>query len=236
MESPLPRLDRLAIALDTDDRSTFGAWCRRFGPRVGVLKVGLEAYCRWGPGSVEVARAETDRVFLDLKLHDIPNTVAGAVRAVRSLGVSLLTVHAAGGPAMLEAAVEAAEGEVRILAVTLLTHLDESSLARLDLPGSGRDRVLAWSQLAIEAGVDGIVCSPQEAAGVRQRIGSTPLVVTPGIRLRADSAPSSDDQRRVATPREARSAGADLLVVGRPVTRAEDPHAVLTRIADELAD
>lgn len=232
----MSRLDRLAIALDTDERSTFEGWCRRFGPRVGVLKVGLEAYCRWGPASVEIARSETERVFLDLKLHDIPNTVAGAVRAVRSLGVSLLTVHAAGGPAMLEAAAEAADGEVRILAVTLLTHLDESSLARLGLPGSGRDRVLDWSQLAIEAGADGIVCSAQEAAAVRQRIGRGPLVVTPGIRLGTASTAPKDDQRRVATPREARAAGADLLVVGRPVTRAEDPEAVLERIAGELAD
>ena len=120
--------DRVAVALDTDDRAAFSAWCRTFGPRVGVLKVGLEAFVRWGPPAVAEARSAGRSVFLDLKLHDIPNTVAGAVRSARELGVSYLTVHAGGGPAMIEAAAHAAGDDLSILAVTLLTHLDEPLL------------------------------------------------------------------------------------------------------------
>ncbi len=121
--TPSP-LHRVAVALDTDDRALFSHWCRAFGPRVGVLKVGLEAFVRWGPPAVEEAVHHARAVFLDLKLHDIPNTVAGAVRAVRGLGVRYLTVHSAGGPSMLQAAVDAAAGEVDLLAITLLTHLE----------------------------------------------------------------------------------------------------------------
>ncbi len=131
-------LDRVAIALDTPDWSTYERWCEQFGPRVGVLKVGLEAFVRWGHEAVEVARRHARRVFLDLKLHDIPNTVRGAVTAARASGVDLLTVHASGGEAMLEAARQAAEDRLAILAVTLLTHLDETALEALDR------RVVAW--------------------------------------------------------------------------------------------
>jgi len=207
-------LDRLAIALDTPDWSTYEKWCEQFGPRVGVLKVGLEAFVRWGHEAVDVARRHARRVFLDLKLHDIPNTVRGAVEAARASGVDLLTVHASGGEAMLEAARQAAEDRLAILAVTLLTHLDETALEALDLPGSGLDRVQKW-------------------AGVRERSPLPFLLVTPGIRLRA-SGGRQDDQRRVATPGEALLAGADLLVVGRPVTRARDPEAVLLEISRQM--
>jgi orotidine-5'-phosphate decarboxylase len=219
------------VPLDTSDRALFRTWCRRFGPRVGALKVGLEAFTRWGPAAVEEAAAEGD-VFLDLKLHDIPHTVAGAVSAARDLGARYLTVHAAGGSAMLAAAVEASRGEISLLAVTVLTHLDAASLADLDLPGGAAARADRWAALAAAAGCAGAVCSPRELATLRRSRRRPFLLVTPGIRP-AGSPP--DDQRRTATPAEALAAGADLLVIGRPLTRADDPDAALDALAAELA-
>lgn len=224
----MPRLERLAVALDTADWERFDAWCALFGPRVGYLKVGLEAYVRFGPRAVERARVSGARVFLDLKLHDIPNTVAGAVGAARELGVSLLTLHAGGGRAMLAAAVEAARGELGLLAVTVLTHLDPEALAELALPGAIGDRALAWARLAQAAGCRGIVCSAQELGVLRPALPPPFLLVTPGIRPPAAAA---GDQRRVATPETALAAGSDLLVVGRPLTAAPDPDAALAAFA-----
>ena len=224
----MPRLERLAVALDTADWERFDAWCALFGPRVGYLKVGLEAYVRFGPRAVERARESGARVFLDLKLHDIPNTVAGAVGAARELGVSLLTLHAGGGRAMLAAAVEAARGELGLLAVTVLTHLDPEALAELALPGAIGDRALAWARLAQAAGCRGIVCSAQELGVLRPALPPPFLLVTPGIRPPAAAA---GDQSRVATPETALAAGSDLLVVGRPLTAAPDPDAALAAFA-----
>ena len=224
----MPRFERLAVALDTAVWERFDAWCALFGPRVGYLKVGLEAYVRFGPRAVERARESGARVFLDLKLHDIPNTVAGAVGAARELGVSLLTLHAGGGRAMLAAAVEAARGELGLLAVTVLTHLDPEALAELALPGAIGDRALAWARLAQAAGCRGIVCSAQELGVLRPALPPPFLLVTPGIRPPAAAA---GDQRRVATPETALAAGSDLLVVGRPLTAAPDPDAALAAFA-----
>jgi orotidine-5'-phosphate decarboxylase len=225
-------LARVAVPLDTADRETFRRWCRFYGPRVGVLKVGLEAFTRWGPAAVAEAAEHAGAVFLDLKLHDIPNTVAGAVRAVRGLGARLLTVHAGGGPAMLAAAADAAGGDIDLLAVTLLTHLDEPALAALDLPGEPGERVERWAALAAAAGVAGAVCSPREAGRLRRRHPRPFRLVTPGIR---PAAAARDDQRRTATPAEALAAGADLLVIGRPLTAAPDPEAALAALAEEIA-
>jgi len=225
-------LDRVAVALDTPDRERFEAWCRTFGPRVGLLKVGLEAFVRWGPPAVETARTHARGVFLDLKLHDIPNTVAGAVAAARDLGVSLLTVHAAGATPMLRAAVEAARGEVGLLAVTLLTHLDEAALAELDVPGEIAPRAARWAELAQRAGCAGAVCSPHEASALRARLPPPFLLVTPGVR---PSGGDAGDQRRVMTPAEALAAGADYLVIGRPLTGATDPGAALAALERDLA-
>ncbi len=224
-------LSKVAVALDTADWEDFRELCAVFGPRVGVLKVGLEAYTRWGPEAVSVARDHGAAVFLDLKLHDIPNTVAGAVRAVADLGVDYLTLHAAGGPPMLEAAVEAAAGRVRLLAVTLLTHLDRAMLVELDLPGEGRDRARSWARMAAAGGCDGAVCSAHEAAALRAVLPAPFVLVTPGIRL---VAVTGDDQARVAGPAEALAAGADLLVVGRPLTRAPDRTAALVEWSTAL--
>ncbi len=225
-------LDAVAVALDSADWSTFSRWCALFGPRVGVLKVGLEAFVRFGPAAVAEARGAGGRVFLDLKLHDIPNTVAGAVHSARELGVDYLTVHAGGGPAMLEAAAKAAEGEVALLAVTVLTHLDDNELARLALPGTAGERALGWARLARESGCAGIVCSPQELGRLRPELPRPFRLVTPGIR---PAGAELGDQRRVATPAAARAAGADLLVIGRPLTQAADPGRALDALERELA-
>jgi orotidine-5'-phosphate decarboxylase len=224
-------LDRLALALDTSDWPTFLRWCRYFGPRVGVLKVGLEAYTRWGLRAIEVARRDANALFLDLKLHDIPNTVAGAVAAARDHGADYLTIHSSGGPAMLEAAREAAGDSMRLLAVTLLTHVDRNDLVVLDLPGDSNRRVKRWASLARRADCAGVVCSPLEVADLRAENPRPFLLVTPGIRMAQDD---SQDQRRTATPGGALRAGADLLVVGRPVTRASDPETALQQLSEEM--
>jgi orotidine-5'-phosphate decarboxylase len=225
-------LKQVAVAVDTADRGEFSRWCELFGPRVGVLKVGLEAFVRWGPGAVEEARKSAPAVFLDLKLHDIPNTVAGAVAAAASLGVDYLTVHAGGGEAMLRAASEAAQGRLRVLAVTVLTSLDDEALRGLDLPGGVAARVERWTRLAREAGCAGVVCSAVEAARLRPLAPRPFLLVTPGIRGGGEE---SGDQRRTASPAQALAAGSDLLVIGRPLTRAADPLAALAALAADLA-
>lgn len=225
-------LARVAVALDTQDRSTFEHWCAFFGPRVGVLKVGLEAYVRWGPSAVEFARRHARQLFLDLKLHDIPNTVAGAVRSAREFEVDFLTLHAAGGPAMIGAAADASDGRIALLAVTVLTHLDQPTLDLLDLPGSSAERALRWARLAREAGASGVVSSPLELAPLRTAEPRPFWLVAPGIR---PAGAAGDDQRRTASAATAIASGADLLVIGRPLTQAPDPNAALDALALELA-
>jgi len=225
-------LKRLALALDTSDWPTYLRWCRYFGPRVGVLKVGLEAFTRWGLRAVEVARRDANELFLDLKLHDIPNTAHGAVTAARDQGADFVTVHSGGGPAMLEAAQAAAGDSVKLLAVTLLTHLDREALISLDLPGDGTQRVKRWAALARRAGCAGVVCSPLELADLRTEHPPPFLLVTPGIRMNMEDA---HDQRRISTPTDALRAGADLLVVGRPVTQAANPELALEALAREMS-
>lgn len=248
-------LEQVVVALDTADRGTFERWCAFFGPRVGVLKVGLEAFVRWGPPAIEVARQHARALFLDLKLHDIPNTVAGAVRSALDLEVDYLTIHAAGGPAMIEAAAQAAAGRVALLAVTVLTHLDEATLELLDLPGGSARRALHWAHLARKAGAAGIVCSPLELAALRAAEPRPFKLVAPGIRPArpAGHAPAGasgdrievqredqrddqrDDQRRTATAAAAIAAGADLVVIGRPLTQALNPEDALADLARELS-
>jgi orotidine-5'-phosphate decarboxylase len=225
-------LNRLALALDTPDWPTFVRWCRFFGPRVGVLKVGLEAFTRWGLRAVEVARRDANGLFLDLKLHDIPNTVRGAVAAAREHGADYLTIHSGGGPAMLEAAQESAGESLKLLAVTLLTHLDRQDLVTLDLPGDSNRRVRRWAAMVRRSGCAGVVCSPLEVADLRQENPRPFLLVTPGIRMAGEP---TQDQRRTSTPAKALRSGADLLVVGRPVTLAGDPESALQQLADEMA-
>jgi orotidine-5'-phosphate decarboxylase len=170
-------------------------------------------------------------VFLDLKLHDIPNTVAGAVAAVGDLGVDFVTAHATGGPEMLAAAVEAARGRVGILAVTLLTHMDEASLTALGLGESPETLVSRWCDVAAEAGCRGAVCSPLEVGQLRRAHADDFVLVTPGVR---PGGLETHDQRRTATPAAALAAGADILVIGRPLTRSSEPEAALARLLEEL--
>lgn len=218
----------LIAALDTADLDHLEELAATLGPHVSYLKVGLEAYTAHGPAAVTTARAH-GRVFLDVKLHDIPTTVAGAARAAAGLGVDLLTVHASGGAPMVAAAAEAAP-EVGILAVTVLTSLDDDELARLGQPPAA-EQVVQLAALAWEAGAAGVVCAPSEAQAVRAAIGPAGLLVTPGIRLPGDRA---DDQARVASPRAALDAGASHIVVGRSLTRAGNPAAVAQRILADL--
>ena len=227
-------LSRVAVALDTSDREELRRWAAFYGPRVGVLKVGLEAFVRWGPEVVSEAREAASAVFLDLKLHDIPNTVAGAVAGAEAAGADYLTVHAGGGAAMLAAAAGSAK-RIRLLAVTLLTSLDAETLAELEMPGASLDRARSWARLARRAGCAGAVCSPLEVSALRSEAPRPFLLVTPGIRF-AENGESGgpDDQRRVATPAAALAAGADLLVIGRPLTRAPDPGLALARLEESL--
>lgn len=228
--------DSLCIALDGSDRSWILATARSLGNEVGWLKIGLEAFIAHGPALVEEVAAVGPRIFLDLKLHDIPATVRRAAANCARCGASMLTVHAGGGRRMLEAAVEGAceasrDDPPQVVAVTVLTSLDGPALDELGLHRSPHDLVAAWARLARECGLAGVVASAQEAATVRQACGGGFLIVTPGIR---PAASERDDQRRVLTPAEAIQAGADILVVGRPVTRAQDSAAAARSIVEEM--
>ncbi len=229
---------RLIVALDLAARDEIVGLARTLADRVGAVKVGLEAFTGHGPALVAELRALGVPVFLDLKLHDIPNTVERAAAACARLGVAMFTVHAAGGSAMLAAAVAGAAAGTpagspvpTVLAVTVLTSLDEAALARLGMAGSVADRVAAWATLAREAGCGGIVCSAQEVGQLRTRLGRGLLLVTPGIR---PAGAAVGDQSRVATPAAAMGNGADYLVVGRPITAAADPVAAADAIVAEI--
>jgi orotidine-5'-phosphate decarboxylase len=182
---------------------------------------------------VQQLRNRGFNVFLDLKLHDIPNTVAGAVRSATHAGASLLTIHAGGGAAMMSAAAEAASApnSPRLLAVTVLTSMDASELAGIGITASPADQVLRLAKLAKKSGIDGMVCSPEEVAALRKETGPDTLLVVPGIR---PAGSGSDDQKRIATPAQAIADGASMLVVGRPITRAADPAAAAQSILRDI--
>ncbi len=227
-------MPEVIIALDVPSASRALEIVDTLGPRAGFYKVGLELFSREGPDIVRVLKNREKRVFLDLKLHDIPNTVAGAVRAAADLGVDLLTVHVSGGVRMLEAAAEQARDGLRLVGVTVLTSFAVPELESVwgrDLV-SLRDEVVRLGTLARDAGVHGVVASPEETAALKRRLGKGFLVVTPGIRLPGDP---THDQTRVATPAVAARAGADFLVVGRSVTAAPDPLRALDEIRADLS-
>lgn len=223
--------NRLIAALDVPDRSAADAFVARLDGVPSWVKIGLELFCAEGPRMVADYAAARRAVMLDLKLHDIPETVARATARVASLGAGLLTVHAGGGRAMLDAAVKAA-GATRILAITVLTSLDAADLADVGAIGPVAELVVKRARLAIAAGCHGVVTSPHEAAAVRAIAPPGFLIVTPGVRP-ADGA--TGDQKRVMTPAQARAAGADLIVVGRPLRDAPDPAAAARAIVAELA-
>ncbi|XXX82019.1 orotidine-5'-phosphate decarboxylase [Sorangium sp. So ce134] len=229
---------RLVFPLDFSNLDEARAAATRVAPSVGVLKVGLELFVREGPAAIEIGKSLGLDVFLDLKLHDIPETVARAVANAASHGVRYLTVHAAGGAEMLRrAAQEAARSQdLILLAVTVLTSLDGGDLAAQAIQGGTSDHVVRLAQLARGAGIHGFVTSPQEVPALRQALGRSELIVTPGIRLGpGPDGARADDQKRIATPSAAISAGADLLVVGRPIRDAADPLATARSIVQEIA-
>jgi orotidine-5'-phosphate decarboxylase len=224
----------LIVALDTPDLHRAEGWAAAVAPHCGMLKLGLEFFLANGAAGV---RGITQRpVFLDLKLHDIPNTVAGGVRAVLNLRPTFLTLHAAGGAAMIEAARFAAEAagaqRPKLLAVTVLTSIDAATLHATGVAGGPRQQVLRLARLALSAGADGLVCSPHEVAMLRDALGGAPLLVVPGIR---PTGSDHGDQARAMTPRMAAEAGASWIVVGRPITGAPDPAAAAAAIRHEIA-
>jgi len=242
----------VAVALDATDVGTALRWARAVAPHVALLKVGLELFYRAGPAVVAALRAEglladgagpdggRPGLFLDLKLHDIPATVAGGMRSVAALGPRFVTVHASGGAAMVRAAVDAAAETaavagtppLTVAGVTVLTSLGETELAAVGLAGPAADAVRRLAVLAVEAGAGALVCSPWEAEILRRELGNNVTLITPGVRLEGGD---RGDQVRVATPEQALQAGADYVVMGRPVTRAADPAAVVARLAATLA-
>jgi len=227
--------ERVCIALDFGTRAEVLAAARRFAGRVGWMKVGLEAFVAEGPSLVsEVAACGGGaKVFLDLKFHDIPATVAGAITSAARSGASMVNVHAAGGRAMLEAARQAAgqAGLTRLIAVTLLTSIDVPALAELPMAGEPEGIARRLALLAKDCGLDGVVCSAMDLAAIREACGPDFFTVVPGIR---PAGTDVQDQKRIATPASAIAGGAGLLVIGRPVTAARDPDAALTRILEEI--
>ena len=233
-------MDRLLIALDVASARDATALADRLRGSVGGFKVGSQLFTAAGPDVVRTLVDRGDRVFLDLKFHDIPNTVAGAIRSAAALGVWMVNVHAAGGAAMMTAAREAAADTpgrgVRplVIAVTVLTSMDAAALRSVGVASDPMAQVLRLSRLARDAGLDGVVASPQETAAIRAACGTDFLIVTPGIRGGA-AASGLDDQQRTATPAGAIAAGASYLVVGRPIAAAADPRAAAAQIAAELS-
>ncbi len=221
---------RLIVALDTQDAARAAGWATAVAPHCGLFKLGLEFFLASGAAGMRAIGGRP--IFLDLKLHDIPNTVAGAVRAVLPLAPRMLTVHAAGGTAMVAAACQAAEaaGAARpmILAVTVLTSLAAQDLTATGITDPPVAQALRLARLAVAAGADGLVCSPLEVAMLREALGPGPALVVPGIRPAGSAA---GDQARTMTPREAVAAGADWIVVGRPITAAPDAGQAAAAIA-----
>jgi orotidine-5'-phosphate decarboxylase len=222
------------VALDTIDLDYALGLAERLRGSVGGLKLGLEIFSAHGPEGVRAFAKLGLPLFLDLKFHDIPNTVAGACRAVASLGATIINVHASGGAAMLKAAVEAARAvnpQIKVIAVTVLTSLNETDLRSMSIAGSPGDQVLRLAQLAKANGLDGVVCSAHEIAPLRAALGADFMLVVPGMR---PAGSDLNDQSRVMSPPEAHKAGADILVIGRPITAAPDPVKAARDIAQSL--
>ena len=232
----------LIVALDFDSLSTALKFAEKIADLVGMFKVGSQLFTAAGPEAVrQIAKLNAD-IFLDLKYHDIPNTVAGAVLGAAALpNVQLVNVHALGGTVMMQAAAQAVSAGVpmgadrtRLLAVTLLTSMDSKTVREVGIGGPPKTRVVKLAKLSQKAGVDGVVASVQEAKSIRKACGRDFLIVTPGVRPRSADL-KTDDQARTATPREAIKAGADFIVVGRPILAAGDPRAAAQEIVDEIA-
>ena len=227
--------DRLIVALDVPNAAEARKLVAALGESVSTYKVGKQLFTASGPDFVRELIGAGHKVFLDLKYHDIPNTVAAAVRSAADLGVAMLNVHASGGSKMLKAAVEAAAAAKHpplVLAVTVLTSMGDADLAEIGVAGKPQEQVLRLAHLARKAGCGGVVASAQEAKSIRQEMGAGFAIVTPGVR---PAGGPNDDQARVATPAEAFAAGADYIVVGRPITGAKDPAAAARAILEEIS-
>ncbi len=224
--------DRLIPALDVASLEEARTLSRRLTPVVSTLKIGLRLFVAHGPAVVEAVKGEGGRIFLDLKLHDIPKTVETAAQSAASLGVDLVTVHASGGAEMVKAAVEGAAGSFKVLAVTLLTSIsEETQRALFGGAMTSRDRVVGWAKSAVAAGAAGVVASPLEAALLREALPPGALIVTPGVRGASDP---KGDQARTASATEALRAGATHLVVGRPILTASDPARAAEALIKEM--
>jgi orotidine-5'-phosphate decarboxylase len=224
------------VAIDTPDLDRALALAHAAGPYVGGLKVGLEFITAQGPEGIRAIAALGKPVFADTKFHDIPNTVAGAAREIAKLGVAMFNIHAAGGEAMMRAAKDAASSinpEMKLIAVTVLTSIDDGVLDSVGQRGPAADQVVRLASLAQKSGLDGVVCSAHEIAAIRKACGDDFMLVVPGIR---PAGSDLADQRRVMTPSEAARAGADILVIGRPITAAPDPAKAAREIALSLAE
>jgi len=237
---PMPAQEKLIVALDFSSAEAGARVADQLRGRVGMFKVGLENFSAEGPVLPRYLVAQGDKVFLDLKLHDIPNTVRAAARQAAQLGASMFNLHASGGRKMMEAAIEGArEGLTQrrdgsrplVLGVTVLTSLSGNDLAELGIAGSPEDAVVRLALLAKQAGLDGVVASPREITALRKALGPDFIIVTPGIR---PAAAGADDQVRIATPASAIQAGASYIVVGRPITEAADPVAAADTIVAEM--
>jgi orotidine-5'-phosphate decarboxylase len=227
--------NQIIVALDCDDRAAAEDIVDRLGDECRFYKVGLELLTVAGPDFVKLLVARGKEVFLDLKLFEIPNSVAGAVRAAGALGVSMVTVHGMGGPGIMTAAVDAARAfpGLRVLALTVVTSMTDQDLADIGVGGSAEEQVLRLARLAGKAGCHGVVASPQEVAALRGALGAGALIVTPGVALPGDGSPG--EHARPGTPRAAVAAGASHVVVGRTVTRAADPAAAFRLVRTSIA-
>jgi len=224
--------DKIIIALDVPDTGGALRLLDSLGEPPALCKIGLELFTTEGPAVVKAVKSRGSDIFLDLKFHDIPNTVAHAVRSAAGLGVAMTTLHAVGGPVMMEAAAKAATGtDLLILAVTVLTSMDTAQLSSTGISVEPKDQVLRLAGLAKDAGIGGVVCSPLEITAIRETYGEKLRIVTPGVR---PSWAAVGDQKRVMTPAEAVTAGADWLVVGRPITAADNPTEAYARVVAEL--
>jgi orotidine-5'-phosphate decarboxylase len=223
--------ERLIVALDVPSASEAQKLVARIGDAAGIYKVGLQLFIAEGPSIVRDLVSSGRRVFLDLKLHDIPTTVALAVKSAAELRVDMLTIHASGGAAMLRAATEAAAGRLNLLAVTVLTSLNDEDMQEIGVSGRASDQVLRMAALAQSAGCQGIITSPRESLMVRKALGEGFAIVTPGIR---PAGAETNDQQRIATPAQAISNGASHIVIGRPITHASDPATAAQAIIAEM--
>jgi orotidine-5'-phosphate decarboxylase len=225
---------QLILALDLPTREEAFALLDRLDGSVHWIKVGLQLFTAYGPDFVREIADRGHRVFLDLKLHDIPNTVAKAVQSIAALPVEMLTLHTAGGPEMIRWAEQArAEHapQLTLLGVTVLTSMNDQQLRQINVQAQAEEQVLHLARIAIDAGIRGLVCSPLELTPLRQAIGNDPVLVTPGIR---PAGSASDEQKRILTPAQAAAAGSSFIVVGRPILQAEDPAAAAHAIRAEL--